>query len=64
MEGKEWCIRQGIWEVTDYRKEDASEGKRIVHHYIHSKIGHLPFGIRNNNPKFYSYIYLNLNLHN
>ena len=26
-ESKEWCIRQGILGVTDYRKEDASEGK-------------------------------------
>jgi hypothetical protein len=34
MEGKEWCIRQGIWGVTDYHKEDASKGKQIVCHYI------------------------------
>jgi hypothetical protein len=27
MEGKEWCIRQGIWAVTRYPKEDASEEK-------------------------------------
>jgi hypothetical protein len=47
MEGKEWCIRQGIWGVTDYRKEDASEGKRIARHYICRKTGHLPYGIRN-----------------
>jgi hypothetical protein len=34
MEGKKWCIRQGIWGVIDYHKEDAFEGKQIVHHYI------------------------------
>jgi hypothetical protein len=27
VKGKEWCIQQGIWGVTDYRKEDASKGK-------------------------------------
>jgi hypothetical protein len=27
MEGKEWCIRQGIWAVIGYPKEDAFEGK-------------------------------------
>jgi hypothetical protein len=47
MEDKEWYIRQGIWGVTDYRKEDASEGKQIARHYICSKTGRLPFGIRN-----------------
>jgi hypothetical protein len=47
MEGKEWCIRQGIWGVTDYRKEDASKGKQIARHYIRSKTGHLSSGIRN-----------------
>jgi hypothetical protein len=47
VEGKEWCIRQGIWGVTGYRKEGASEGKRIVRHRIRSKTGHLPSGIRN-----------------
>jgi hypothetical protein len=47
MKGKEWCIRQGIWGVTNYRKEDASKGKQIVRHYIHSKTSHLPYGIRN-----------------
>jgi hypothetical protein len=47
MEGKEWCIRQGIWAVTSYPKEDASEKKRIIRHYVQSKIGHLAFGIRN-----------------
>jgi hypothetical protein len=46
MKGKEWCIRQGIWAVTGYPKEDASKGKRIVRHYVQSKIG-LPSGIRN-----------------
>jgi hypothetical protein len=34
MEGKEWCIRQGIWAVIGYLKEDASKGKRIAHHYV------------------------------
>ena len=47
MEGKEWCIRQGIWGVTDYHKDDAFEGKRIARHYIRSKTGRLPSGIRN-----------------
>jgi hypothetical protein len=47
MEGKEWCVRLGIWEVTDYHKEDAFEGKQIAHHYIRCKTGHLPSGIRN-----------------
>jgi hypothetical protein len=47
MKGKEWFIRQGIWGVTDYQKEDASKGKRITCHYICNKIGHLPSGIRN-----------------
>jgi hypothetical protein len=45
MEGKKWCIRQGIWGVTDYHKEDASKGKRIARHYIHSKTGCLPSGL-------------------
>ena len=49
MEGLEWCIRQGIWGVSDYRKEDTFEGKRITRHYIQSKIGHLPS--RNRNPE-------------
>jgi len=26
MEGKVWFIRQGIWGVIGYAKEDASEG--------------------------------------
>jgi ribosomal protein L44E len=47
MEGKEWCIRQGIWGVTDYRKEDASEDKQIARHYIRNKTGYLPLGIIN-----------------
>ena len=47
IEGKEWCIRQGVWGVTNYRKEDASEGKQIARHYIRSKIGRLPSRIRN-----------------
>jgi hypothetical protein len=45
MEGKEWCIRQGIWGVTDYCKEDASKGKQIARHYIRSKTGRLPSGL-------------------
>jgi hypothetical protein len=47
MEDKEWCIRQGIWGVTNYRKEDAFEGKQIARHYIRSKTGRLPSRIRN-----------------
>jgi hypothetical protein len=47
MEGKEWCIRQGIWAITGYPKEDASEGKQIARYYIRSKTGHLSSGIRN-----------------
>ena len=47
MEAKEWCIRQGIWGVTNYHKEDASKGKRIAHDYIRRKIGRLPSRIRN-----------------
>jgi hypothetical protein len=47
MKGKEWCIRQGIWAVTSYPKEDASQGKQIAHHYVQSKIGRVPSGIRN-----------------
>ena len=27
IEDKEWCIRQGIWGVTDYHKVHVSEGK-------------------------------------
>jgi hypothetical protein len=25
IEGKKWCIKQGIWGVTDYPKEDGFE---------------------------------------
>jgi hypothetical protein len=45
MESKEWCIRQGIWGVTDYRKEDASEEKRIACHYVRSKKVVYPLGL-------------------
>ena len=47
MEGKEWCIRQGTWEFIEPHKEDASEAKWITHHYVRSKKGCLPFGIKN-----------------
>jgi hypothetical protein len=47
MEGKEWCIRQGIWAITEDPKKDAFEGKRIARHYVRSKIGCPPFGTRN-----------------
>jgi hypothetical protein len=47
IEGKEWCIQQGIWGVANYHKEDASKSKRIARHYIYSKIGRLPSGTRN-----------------
>jgi hypothetical protein len=47
MEGKEWYIRQRIWALTGYQKEDASEGKQIARHYVRSKTGWLSSGIRN-----------------
>jgi hypothetical protein len=42
-----WCIQQGIWAVSSYPKEDVPDGKRIACHYVRSKIGRLPSGIRN-----------------
>jgi hypothetical protein len=29
MEGKKWCIQQGIWVITGYPKEDASEENEL-----------------------------------
>jgi hypothetical protein len=46
MKGKEWYIRQGIWEVTENHKEDAFEGRRIAHHCIRSRTCYLPSRIR------------------
>ena len=56
VEGKEWCIRQGIWEFIEPHKEDASEAKWIAHHYVRSKKGCLPFGIKNPEDTCMSYM--------